>query len=249
MRVLPGAVAPSRGVLKAYWERVHVEALEHLGNRPLTLVRHVGGQTFFHKGPFPVLPGSVHSFTMQKREGGEGTRVWVDDLDGLLGLVDIGTVEIHPWQARLPDFETADLMIFDLDPGDGIEPAFIRETALLLRNHLLAYGMNSWPKTSGGKGFHVMVPLAERYSHDEARIFAKALAQQFADHDDRYIVNSSPAKRHGRIFIDYLRNGRGTTAVGAYSPRARPGFPLSMPVERGDIENGVRPDAFTMAEA
>jgi bifunctional non-homologous end joining protein LigD len=104
----------------------------------------------------------------------------------------------------------------------------------------------SWPKTAGGKGLHLMVPLAQRVSHDDARNSAKLVAEAFARQDRRYTTRSSPSLRTGHIFIDYLRNGRGTTAVGAYSPRARAGFPISMPVTWDDVECGVAPDGFTL---
>ena len=245
-RLLPGAVAPSAEMLKAYWRRVHPHALMHLGNRPLTLVRKMHEQVFFHTGGFLQIPEAVHALHIEKREGGEGIRLWVDSLDGLLGLVDVDVVELHPWQATITDIEYADLMVFDLDPGDGVEWAVVTETALSLRDFLQRHGLESWPKTSGGKGLHVMVPLQDGVSHDDARLSSKLLAEAFAERDSRYITRSAPSLRSGHIFIDYLRNGRGTTAVGAWSPRARQGFPVSMPVTWQDVENGIRPDAFKM---
>ncbi|RUV70506.1 hypothetical protein EOA78_20265 [Mesorhizobium sp. M5C.F.Cr.IN.023.01.1.1] len=228
-RLLPEAVAPSAEVLNAYWRKMHRRALVHLGSRPLTLVRAARGRVFFHTGGFTELPDAVHSLRIEKREGGEGTRLWVDSLDGLLGLVDLGVVELHPWQAKVEDIETADLIVFDLDPGEGIELRFVTETALALRDFLQRHGFDSWPKTSGGKGLHLMVPLQQPTSHDDARKASRLIADAFAATDERYIVSSAPARRKDHIFIDYLRNGRGTTAVGAYSPRARPGFPVPCP--------------------
>jgi CheY-like chemotaxis protein len=105
LQLLPDAVVPSKDELAAYWRKVAREALKHLGHRPLKLVRHVNGITFYHKGPLPPVPPSVHGLTVQKRDGGEGTRLWVDDLDGLLGLVEIGAVELHPWNATVDDIE------------------------------------------------------------------------------------------------------------------------------------------------
>jgi bifunctional non-homologous end joining protein LigD len=245
-RFLPGAVIPPSEELKAYWRKTHRRALAHLGSRPLTLVRAARGRAFFHTGGFAELPNSVHALRIEKREGGEGTRLWVDSLDGLLGLVDLGVVELHPWQANIYDIEAADLIVFDLDPGDGIEWPFVTETALALRDFLQRHGLESWPKTSGGKGLHLIVPLKEPTSHDDARKASRLIADAFAARDERYIVTSAPAKRKDHIFIDYLRNGRGTTAVGAYSPRARPGFPISMPVSWSDVAHGVEPDAFKL---
>jgi bifunctional non-homologous end joining protein LigD len=119
-RLLPGAVAPSQEALAAYWRRVAKHALPYLARRPLTLVRHINGVTFFHKGPLPPVPTSVHQLRMRKSGGEEGTRLWVDSLDGLLTLVEIGVVEIHPWGATVDDIDRPDTLVFDLDPGDGV---------------------------------------------------------------------------------------------------------------------------------
>ena len=115
-RVLPGAVAPSQEALVAYWRRVAKRALSYLARRPLTLVRHINGVTFFHEGPLPPVPASVHQLRIRKSGGEEGTRLWVDSLDGLLGLVEIGVVEVHPWGATVNDIDRPDTLVFDLDP-------------------------------------------------------------------------------------------------------------------------------------
>jgi bifunctional non-homologous end joining protein LigD len=204
--------------------------------------------TFYHKGRLPPVPEGVHQLRIEKREGGEGVRLWVDTLAGLLGLVDMGVVELHPWAATVDNYELADQLVFDLDPGSGVAWGLVIETALALRERLEAEGLPSWPKLTGGKGLHVMAPLKTRMTHDAAHVYAKGLAQRLAATDrDRYVMVADPARRAGHIFIDYLRKGRGTTAIGTYSPRARPGFPIAAPVTWGQVENGVRPDAFTMA--
>ena len=193
------------------------------------------------------MPDAVPRLTIEKREGGEGTRLWVDDLAGLLGLVEIGAVELHPWNASINDIEHPDILVFDLDPGEGVAWEFVIETALTLRRILKDEGLEPWPKLTGGKGLHLMAPLDRRIDHDEARAYAKRVAQRLAaTAPDRYTLASAPNKRAGRIFIDYLRNGRGTTAIGAWSLRARAGFPIAAPVSWRKVENGSRPDAFTM---
>jgi bifunctional non-homologous end joining protein LigD len=247
-RLLPDAVAPSKDALRAYWQSVAAAALPYLGRRPLVLVRHVGQAIFFHQRKLPPIPPAVHHITIEKREGGEGTRVWVDSLEGLLGLVDMDVVEIHPWGATVDDIERPDLLVFDLDPGKGIAWSFVSETALALRDELKRGGYDPWCKTSGGKGLHVMVPIEPEWSWDEARQAAKQFVEHFARRDRRYTLRSDLALRAGRLFIDYLRNGRGTTAVGAYSPRARPGCPVSYPLSWKEVARGVKPDAFHMAD-
>jgi len=210
-------------------------------------VRHTHDTTFYHKGNLPPVPESVHRLKIEKREGGEGTRLWVGDVQGLLGLVQIGAVELHPWNATVDNIEHPDRLVFDLDPGVGIAWSFVINAALQLRDLLKREGLQSWPKVTGGKGIHLMVLVEAKITHDQAHRYARAIAQRLARTDpDRYLVSAAMAKRPGRLFIDYLRNGRGTTAIGTYSPRARPAFPIAAPVTWREVENGIRPDAFTM---
>lgn len=248
LQLLPEAVAPSKDQLSHYWSRVWKKALPYLGHRPLKLVRHVHGTTFYHKGPLPKnIPSSVHQLRIRKREGGEGTRLWVDSLEGFLGLLEIGAVELHPWNSLVEDFEHADRIVIDLDPGEGIGWDAVVDTALDLRRLMAEEGLDTWPKLTGGKGIHLVAPLEQPVLHDKAHRIARELVSELAARNpDRYLL-SSQAKRRGRIFLDYLRNGRGTTAIGTYSPRAREGFPIAVHVTWKRIENGIPPDAFTMA--
>jgi bifunctional non-homologous end joining protein LigD len=247
LQLLPDAVAPSKDELAAYWRKVAKRALVHLGRRPLKLVRHNHGITFYHKGKLPEIPRAVHQLRVQKREGGEGVRVWVDDLDGLLGLVEMGAVELHPWNATIEHIEQADRIVMDLDPGQGVVWDNVVEAALAMREIMRSEGLDSWPKVTGGKGLHLMAPLSSPITHDAARHAGRAMAQRLVDMDPtRFVLSSAPGVRVGRIFLDYLRNGRGNTAVGAYSPRARPGFPMASPVTWSQVERGVRPNAFTI---
>ena len=169
------------------------------------------------------------------------------DLDGLFGLLEIGVVELHPWNATVDDIEHPDLLVFDLDPGEGVEWPFVTDTALALRDLLIRHDLPSWPKLTGGKGLHLMVPIERSLTHDEAHVFAKEVAEKMAGANPARLVTSAGlSKRPGRLFIDYLRNGRGTTAVGALSPRVRSGFPVAHPVTWEQVESGIRPDAFTV---
>jgi bifunctional non-homologous end joining protein LigD len=247
LQLLPDAVVPSKEELAAYWRKVGKRALEYLGRRPLKLVRQTHSTTFYHKGALPSIPSSVRQLKIEKREGGEGTRLWVDSTEGLLGLLEIGAVELHPWNATVDNIEYPDRVVFDLDPGDGVPWKLVTEAALKLRAMLEEEGLESWPKVTGGKGLHLMAPISTGMTHDAARVYCRNLAQRLeATSPGRYTSSSAPAKRHGRIYIDYLRNGRGTTAVGAYSPRARPGFPIAAPVTWAQVERGVVSDAFTI---
>src|SRR5215213_8494549 len=152
LQLLPDAVAPSKDELVRYWSKAGKRALHFLGGRPLKLVRHTHRTTFYHKGKLPPIPDSVHQLRIAKREGGEGVRVWVDDIDGLIGLVAMGAVELHPWAATVDDIERADRLVFDLDPGPGVAWDFVVETAFSLKRILEDEGHESWPKLTGGKG-------------------------------------------------------------------------------------------------
>jgi bifunctional non-homologous end joining protein LigD len=247
LQLLPDAVAPTKEQLATYWVKVHKRALEQLGHRPLKLVRHVHGTTFYHKGPLPEdIPNSVHQLHIRKREGGESTRLWVDSLDGFLGLVAIGAVELHPWNATVENFERADRLVIDLDPGEGVPWEAVAGAALRMRELLEAEGLSTWAKLTGGKGIHVMAPLPKPILHDEAHRYALRLVKVLAQRDPEHYILSAQGSRRGRIFLDYLRNGRGTTAIGTYSPRARADFPIAAPVTWSRIEAGIQPDAFTM---
>jgi bifunctional non-homologous end joining protein LigD len=177
LQLLPDAVVPSREELCAYWETVADDALVYLGRRPLKLVRHVNGITFYHMGPLPEIPPAVHQLHLEKRKGGTGTRLWVEDLAGLMGLVEIGVVEIHPWGATVDDLEHPDTLVFDLDPGEGVEWGFVVETAFRLRDLLAADDHDCWPKTTGGKGLHVMVPITPDMPWDAAHEYTRGIAR------------------------------------------------------------------------
>ncbi len=240
LQLLPDAVAPDVDALERYWRKVGPKALAYLGRRPLKLVRHVGSRIFYHRQKLPPIPKEVHTLTIEKREGGEGVRVWVDSVDGLVALSRrLEVVELHPWNATVDDIETADQVVLDLDPGEGVEFAFVVETALRVREWMEGVGLKPWPKVTGGKGYHIVAPLPERMTHDQAHRFAHELARQIAGKDPRYTTSASMAQRPGHLFIDYLRNGRGSTAIGTWSPRARPGFPIARPVSWKQIEQGI----------
>jgi DNA primase len=174
-RRLPDAVVPSKGALIAYWKKIAKEALEYLGRRPLKLVRHAAGKTFFHQGPLPPVPEAVHQLRVETRAGGEGVRLWVDSLDGLLGLLEIGVVELHPWGATVDDIERPDTLVFALEPDDGIDWKFVAETALRMRDVLKTESLDSWPKLTG-TGVHVMVPVVPDLDWNEAHGYSEGIA-------------------------------------------------------------------------
>jgi bifunctional non-homologous end joining protein LigD len=142
----------------------------------------------------------------------------------------IGAVQLHPWNATVEDFERADRIAIDLDPSEGVQCEALIDTALRMRELMEGEGFVSWPKLTGGKGIHPMAPLEYPVPHNEAHRLTRRLIATIAGRfPDDYIL-AAQARRRGRIFLDYLRNGRGTTGIGAYSPRARKEFPIAAPV-------------------
>ncbi len=246
-RLLPDAVVPSKEELTGYWKKVAKVALEHLGRRPLKLVRHVGGTTFFHQGALPPVPEAVHQRRIETRAGGEGVRLWIDSLEGLLGLLEIGVVELHPWGATVDDIERPDTLVFALEPDDAVDWKFAVETALHLRDLLNGESLDSWPKLTG-TGVHVMVPVVPDLDWNAAHGYSESVAKKLAaTAPERYVTTAAPDQRQGRLYVNWLCNGRGSTAVGAYSPIARRDFPIAAPVSWRELERGVRPDAYTVS--
>ncbi len=213
-------------------------------DRPLSLLRApngIEGHSFFQKHAGPGMNEAVH----RKKDGDGEELLFIRDFEGLAALVQLGTVEIHLWGATMDAVETPDQLIFDLDPDPGVSIEAVREGARTVRDRLAEIGFESVIKTSGGKGFHVCVPLKPRA--DWARVkaftrdFAKALEQS---EPKRYTATLSKKARKGRIFIDYLRNGRGSTAIAPYSTRARQGAPIATPIAWADL-GGAMPNALT----
>ena len=244
------------GVTKQGLADYYAEVWPRMGpfvvNRPLALVRcpgGVGGQCFFQKHAWRGQSAEILKPTDPKDESGEPI-IAVDGLPGLLGLVQGGALEIHPWGAQLGDLERPDFINMDLDPGPGVSWPEVIEAAREVRARLAGAGLASFVKTSGGKGLHVVAPLKPRAEWPAVKAFAKAIADAMAaDSPDRYVATTAKAKRKGKTLIDYLRNGRGATAVAPYSARARPGAAVSMPLDWGELGEVIGPDYFTVTNA
>lgn len=226
------------------WERMAPFVVE----RPLSLLRApdgVGGQVFFQKHAGAGLHKAVSR--MKDKDGEE--LLFIRDFDGLAALVQLGTVEIHVWGAKVDAVETPDQIIFDLDPDPGVPVERVREAALTVRERLDELGFESFLKTSGGKGFHIVLPLKPKAEWDEVKSFARDFAKAMEQAEPKlYTATLSKKARKGRIFIDYLRNGRGSTAIAPFSTRARPGAAVAMPVAWGLLEKNLAPDAYKAPE-
>ena len=230
LRLLADAVVPTRDELAAYWRSITNRALNHLGRRPAEArPQRARDDLLPHGSAFPDPP-AVHQLRIEKRESGEGTRMWVDDLDGLLGRVEMRVVEIHPWGAKTCWYSTT----IQVKASMGL----CRRDSLSATRSACPRGVRFLAKNNGRQGLHIMVPIeaemAWNAAHDYTREIAESLA---ATAPGKYTTSAAFSARPEKLFIDYLRNGRGTTAIGAYSPRARPGFPVAAPVTWRDLEH------------
>jgi bifunctional non-homologous end joining protein LigD len=236
--------------LAEFYEEIADWILPHVVDRPLALVRCPSGAQkgcFFQKHSWAGLSDFIQR-DMVRDEGGEEEVLLVRDISGIVALVQAGVLEIHPWGALIGDVERPDRITMDLDPGDGVEWPGVIAAAREVRERLSAFGLDSFVKTTGGKGLHVIAPLAPKAGWDEVKAFTRALAESMeADNPGRYISKATKKARGGLIYIDYLRNGRGATAIAAYSTRARPGAPVSVPLAWDELSPAIKPNHFTVA--
>ncbi|MEK1897831.1 MAG: DNA ligase D [Rhizobium sp.] len=247
---------PEEGITKqglaSYYARVWRFIEPYVTKRPLALVRcpdGIGGQQFFQKHAWKGMNSNIEQITDPKDKGGEKL-LRIMDFDGMIALVQSAVLEIHPWGATTGSWERPDMITMDLDPADGVSWTDVIAAAHELKERLEAAGLAAFVKTSGGKGLHVVTPLKPKASWAQVKAFAKALADGMSkDQPDKYLATATKAKRNGKIFIDYLRNGRGNTAVAAYSTRARPGAAVSMPLEWNELTEEIGPAYFTVDNA
>ena len=222
-----------------YYHQVADAMLPYIRNRPLTLVRCPQGHThhcFYQKHLGEAFSDAVKPVAVDEKQG-TGNYAFVESVQGLVELVQMGTLEIHAWGSKVDDVEKPDTVVFDMDPGEGISWEQIKQACLDVRDGLTELGLQSFLKTSGGKGLHVVVPLQRRHTWDENKPFAKAVAEQMVDmYPGQYVATISKAKRRGKIFVDYLRNGRGATAICNFSTRSRPNAPVAVPLSWDELD-------------
>jgi bifunctional non-homologous end joining protein LigD len=244
---------PEQGLTKRelalFYERIQAWILPQIKNRPLTMVRCPSGQgkqCFYQKHVSDQFPASIKRVKVEEGAGAEPYGA-VDSLTGLIYLVQMGVLELHIWGSHIDDIEKPDYIVFDLDPDEGLSWERVVEGTLKVREKLEGLGLRTWLKTTGGKGLHVCVPITRRDDWDEVKAFTKAVVESIvADEPGRYTSKLPKASRKGKIFIDYLRNGRGATSIGAYSTRARPGAPVSTPLFWEELETGVRANTYNV---
>ena len=252
-RVVYPDVGITKKVVFDYYAAVSQRLLEDAGNRLLSVVRcpdSIEGQRFFQKHLGPGFGAAIHRKDILENDGDPAEYFFVDDQAGVLALAQMNVLEFHPWGSQVATLEKPDRVIFDLDPDPGIGWPKIRAAAKELRDVLEDLGLQSFPRLTGGKGVHLVVPIAKRYAWDTARAFCDGFAHAMETrHPTRYLATASKAKREGKIFIDWLRNGRGATAVCNFSLRARPGAPVAMPVTWDEFARVRAPDRFKLRDA
>jgi bifunctional non-homologous end joining protein LigD len=233
--------------LAAYYVAVADHILPHLAGRPITLVRCPTGRQrkcFYQRHAGAGVPPQLAQVEIP---GFEEPYLFIKNTAGLVALVQMGVLEIHPWGAKVDRPDRPDRIVFDLDPGEGLQFADVVAAAHDVRDCLGRIGLTAFAKTTGGKGLHVVVPVARRHNWARIKAFAREVATAIAKRaPEHYLTRLSKAERRGRIFIDYLRNDPTATAVCPYSSRARTGAPVSTPLAWDEVAAGLDPASFTI---
>ncbi|TPW27039.1 DNA ligase D [Pararhizobium mangrovi] len=236
--------------LARYYAVVAERMLAHAARRPLSLVRCPQGPQkacFFQKHASEGFPEAIRTVPIAEKSGEKQDYLYVEDGSGLVSCVQMGTLEFHVWGSSIDNLEKPERMIFDLDPDEGLGFAKVREAAWDMRARLSDLGLQSVVMATGGKGLHVIVPIERRAGWDRIKAFARGFATVMASEDpERYTATMSKEKRKGRIFVDWLRNERGATAITPYSTRSRPGAPVATPLAWEELDDLEAGNTFTV---
>ncbi len=247
---------PEQGTTKAdlarYYEAIEPWLLPLLSRRPLALLRCPEGRAkacFFQKHPGESMSEAIPRIPIREKDG-VASYMYVETIADVVRLVQMGVLELHVWGSRVDDLERPDLIVFDLDPGPKVGWGQVISAAETVRDVLAEMKFASFARVTGGKGLHVVVPLKPSADWDTVKSFSLAVAQLIArDAPTQFTTNMAKSKREGRIFLDYLRNGRGATAIASYSTRAREGAPVAMPVRWEELSAAMTPDRYNIGNA
>ncbi len=244
---------PEQGITKRaladYYLAVAEAMLPHVANRPITLVRCPTGRQkkcFYQRHAGSGVPAELGEVEISGFED-SGAYLYIRDAQGLVALVQMGVLEVHPWGANVDRPERPDRVIFDLDPGEGLGFGDVVQAAHDLRAVLQKMGLESFAKTTGGKGLHLVAPIERRHEWKAVKAFARALAEKLsAEQPNRFLSRISIAERRGRIFVDYLRNDPTSTAIAPYSTRSRAGAPVATPLAWEEVSADLDPASFSV---
>lgn len=251
-RLLYEDPAITKKQIAEYYAAVAEYMLPHIRERPLMIVRCPEGmkKTCFHqKHAMPGMHKAIKLVEIEESDEMKQT-LYVDDVAGLVALAQMSALEIHTWGAHIDKVEKPDLLVFDLDPDENLELARLKDAAIAVRDILLELNLKSFVKTTGGKGLHVVAPIARTLSWDKAKAMTAFIADEMVRRDpNKYLATMTKAKRAGKIFVDYFRNGRGATFVAPYSTRARPGATVAMPLTWDELPSLEATNMYTIANA
>ena len=241
----------SKADLIDYYGAVAELMLPHVDRRPLSLVRCPQGQAgkcFYQKHDSGGFPAELQRIPITEGSGETEEYLYVTDLAGIVAGVQMSVLEFHIWGSRADQVEKPDRLVIDLDPDEGLGFEDVRRAAFDVRDRLAAIGLTTFPMLSGGKGFHVVAPLTRRADWVQVKAFCRGFAMQLGEEaPDRYLATMSKARRKGRIFVDYLRNERGSTAIAPYSTRARAHAPVAAPITWAEAETARAANIYTIA--
>lgn len=238
----------TKGQVAKYYQDISEWMLPHLKDRLVSLVRApegIRGETFFSRHASGQI-AHVKDVPVQEKSGGEDLYIAITDFKGLMSAVQMSTIEFHTWGSRIPEIELPDQLVFDMDPDEGMELTQVRQGVRDLYGLLNQLQLKSFVKTSGGKGYHIMVPLQPNADWEVAKQFTQNLAKEMSKRWPKLYTDSmSKEKRKGKIFIDYIRNGRSATSVCVFSLRARSGLPISWPISWDQLDQ-IAPNQVTI---
>lgn len=231
-----------------YYDDIAETMLPYLKNRPLSLVRCPSDYTHcFYQKHVHASSKFFHAIPIASKKNETTDYTYIDDKEGLLSLIQMGVMEIHPWGSTIDHLDYPDILVFDLDPAPDVGWKEVVDAAFLLKKHLLSLKLQSFIKTTGGKGLHVVIPIKPEHTWDIISPFTHAFVETIEQlHPEKYVSTMSKSKREGKIFIDYLRNQRDATAIGAYSSRARIHAPVATPIDWDELTDDIKDTSFNI---